>query len=81
MRREPQRYLSYLLRLWQTRSEGELIWRASLEEARTGESTGFASIEALFAHLRRQMRAVPDTHVGRREGEGSVCDDSDQSVT
>ena len=36
MGQERLAYLSYLLRLWQTRSGDELVWRASLENARTG---------------------------------------------
>ena len=32
-----QRYLSYLLRLWQVKTSSGLVWRASLESSRTGE--------------------------------------------
>ena len=59
MRREQHRYLSYLLRLWQIKSEDELVWRASLESPHTGERCGFASLEALFAFLRQQTDIVP----------------------
>lgn len=61
MRREQRRYLSYLLRLWQIRSGGELVWRVSLESSRTGEHTGFASLDALFAFLQQQMGVVSDS--------------------
>ena len=37
---EQRRYISYLLRLWQTRSKGKPVWRASLERAGTGERRG-----------------------------------------
>jgi len=47
-------YLSYLLRLWQE-SAGEGIWRASLEDPHTGERTGFASLEDLFAFLQQRI--------------------------
>ena len=60
MRREQRRYLSYLLRLWQIKSEGELVWRASLESPHTGKRRGFADLKALFAFLQRQTDAVPD---------------------
>jgi hypothetical protein len=60
MRREQRRYLSYLLRLWQIKSGGELVWRASLESPHTGERRGFASLGALFAFLRRQTGAASD---------------------
>jgi hypothetical protein len=52
-----RRYISYLLRLWQIESQGQLVWRASLEEARTGERCGFPDLEALFAYLREQTAA------------------------
>ena len=45
------RYLSYLLRLWQTESEGRPAWRASLERPGTNERQGFASIEELVDFL------------------------------
>jgi hypothetical protein len=46
--------MSYLLRLWQSRSGGELVWRASLESPHTGERTGFATLESLFTFLQGQ---------------------------
>ena len=50
------RYLSYLLRLWQTTSQGQSQWQASLERPGTGERQGFASLQALFAFLEAQAR-------------------------
>jgi hypothetical protein len=55
---EPRRYRAYLLRLWQTDGDdGHPVWRASLEDARSGERRGFADLarlctflEALTAH-------------------------------
>ena len=61
MGEEQRRYLSYLLRLWQIESKGQLVWRASLEDARTGERQGFASIDALLAFLREQTDVVTDS--------------------
>jgi len=55
-----RRYISYLLRLWQIESQGQLMWRASLEEARTGERRGFPDMEALIAYLREQTAAGTD---------------------
>ena len=54
MEKPERRYLSYLLRLWQTSDGEELLWRASLEMPGTGERHGFASLEALFEFLRSQ---------------------------
>ena len=70
MTREPQRYLSYLLRLWQTTSGGELVWRASLEDSRTGDRMGFANLDALFAFLRQQTGVKSDSDGGEAEGDG-----------
>ena len=53
-----RRYLSYLLRLWCTKQDGCEIWRASLEDTRTGEVRGFASLESLIDFLREQMQAI-----------------------
>jgi len=63
---EPRRIL-YLLRLWQTRSGGELVWRASLESPRAGERTGFTSLEALFAFLQQQTGVESDSDGERGE--------------
>jgi hypothetical protein len=57
---EERRYLSYLLRLWQIKSGGELVWRMSLENPHTHQRQGFASLEALFDFLREQIGALPD---------------------
>ena len=59
---EPRRYRAYLLRLWQADGDdGHPVWRASLEDARTGERCGFADLarlctflEALTAHSTEQ---------------------------
>ena len=47
--------MAYLLRLWQVKDEGKTRWRASLENAHTGERKGFAGLDALFAFLRQQI--------------------------
>ena len=52
--KEQQRYLSYLLRLWQIESKGQSVWRASLEDSRTGERRGFANVDALLVFLCQQ---------------------------
>ncbi|MCB0236841.1 MAG: hypothetical protein H6646_09725 [Anaerolineales bacterium] len=54
MNEEQRPYTSYLLRLWQTQSDRELVWRASLESPKSGDRQGFASMKALFAFLEEQ---------------------------
>lgn len=43
------RYVAYMLRLWQVGDS--VAWRASLEDPHTGEHHVFASPEALFEFL------------------------------
>ncbi|MEP6775038.1 MAG: hypothetical protein ABJA50_05525 [Chloroflexota bacterium] len=52
---EQHHYLSYLLRLWQERATSPAVWRASLENSRTGELVGFADTMQLFAFLQEQV--------------------------
>jgi hypothetical protein len=58
MSREPRHYISYLLRLWQIRSERQLVWRASLESPHTGKRRGFASLADLFIFLEQETGQV-----------------------
>jgi hypothetical protein len=47
----------YLLTMWQERPtslEAPAVWRFSLEDARTGQRYGFASLEHMLAFLERQ---------------------------
>jgi hypothetical protein len=66
-----RRYISYLLRLWQVKSEGELVWRASLDNPHTGQRRGFASLAEMVAFLEQETgygsRDAPST--GERGGE------------
>ncbi len=56
MRARPERYHAFLLRLWQTQDEGEETWLVSLEDSRSGEKHGFASLESLLEYLRQLTR-------------------------
>lgn len=52
-------YVAYMLRLWQSGSQGGLpLWRASLEDPATGERLTFGDIAALFAFLSERTRSV-----------------------
>lgn len=53
----PLTYSAYLLRLW--RDSEQSPWRASLEDAQSGERHGFADLEQLFSFLRRQAERAP----------------------
>ena len=51
-------YHASLLRLWREGPGG--AWRASLQDAESGERIGFADLERLFAYLRRLTHDTPD---------------------
>lgn len=48
-------HLAYLLRLWRVDNGTEAIWRASLQDVRSGERLGFASLNEAVAFLRQQQ--------------------------
>jgi len=51
---EQRRYRVFLLRVWQADDNGRSVWRAALEDARTGERHGFADLARLCAFLEEQ---------------------------
>ena len=59
------RHRSYLLTFWEERdreARGPQVWRFSLQDPRTGQRRGFASLEALVAALQREIAdGVPAT--------------------
>jgi len=55
---EPPRYHTFLLTLWEERSQDRAlsaVWRFRLASPRTGEQSGFATLEELTAFLEEQM--------------------------
>ena len=67
MSKEKRRYISFLLRLWQTESKGDLVWRASLESSDIEERRGFTSLDELFAFLRQQTAGTSQSSAGKGE--------------
>ena len=65
MSKEKRRYISFLLRLWQAESKGDLVWRASLESSRTEERWGFANLDELLVFLRQQTAGTSGSSAGR----------------
>ena len=49
-------YYSYLIRLWQVEEDGKPTWRASLDDPRSGERMGFASLEMLYLYLMEKIK-------------------------
>jgi hypothetical protein len=66
-----QDYLSYLLRLWWAGKGERDGWRASLQDASTGERKSFASLDDLLLYLRQRMASahLPEATV---ENDGSM---------
>jgi len=48
------RYLSYMLRMWETSDGESQIWRASLESPGSGQRRGFADLQSLMDFLADQ---------------------------
>jgi hypothetical protein len=54
-------YMAFLLRLWQVGHGEGAVWRASLEDAHTGERRALASLERLVAFLEDIPRGQADS--------------------
>jgi hypothetical protein len=76
--KQPRRYYSYLLRLWQessSSSKGAPLrdppqWRASLERPQSGERLGFASLKELITFLETETGVGPvDQQSQEEEGQ------------
>jgi len=52
-----QTYLALLLRFWRVDSGSQSVWRASLEDAHTGERRGFSDLPALQVFLQTLLEA------------------------
>ncbi len=56
-----QTYRAWLVRTWPVGSDDRTIWRASVEDAHTGERRAFADLPALFAFLEEVTLTVEAT--------------------
>lgn len=61
------RYLSYMLRLWQSEDGERCVWRVSLECPGSGERCGFTDLDALVDYLTCAMSADDPAECMRRE--------------
>ena len=60
---KPPRYRSYLLSFWEERStdpDSPVVWRFSLQDPRTGQRRGFASLEEAVVFLQTEMVGKQD---------------------
>ncbi len=58
------RYMAFLLRLWCIDEGDSAVWRASLEDAHTGERYGFADLTSLFEFLKEQQERAKHAEGG-----------------
>ena len=72
-----RRYLSYMLRLWETSNGERRIWRASLESPGSGQRRGFGSLRCLVEFLeaetgyRIEEHDEPEAERGEERGEAA----------
>ena len=67
---KPPHYRSYLLTLWEERSQDAktpIVWRFSLEDPRTGQRHGFADLEALVIALEKEIMAIKANEKNEKE--------------
>lgn len=69
--------LAYVLRLWRVTDGREPIWRAALQDIRTGERRGFADLDEAWRYLRARI----ERGSGRLPGEAAVQDRSPPGAT
>jgi hypothetical protein len=79
MENSTQRYLAYMLRLWQVNGLSP-VWRASLENARTGKRYSFSSLEMLFQFLTEQLNGNVETGLGTTKSPGKSQTGSDNDM-
>jgi hypothetical protein len=65
-----QRYLAYLVRLWTVHDNGDLVWRASVENAHTGERHAFADLADLFDFLQTEIEQTVTRQLGQCQDPG-----------
>lgn len=61
-----QAYRAWLVRMWPVCRDGQTIWRASAEDAHTGERRAFADLPQLFAFLEETVLANQPTIQDKR---------------
>ena len=81
MKTQPTRYLAYMLRLIPIQRDGAWTWRASLENAHTGERLGFASLEMLVAFLQERIgEKALENNVPGKNGDAKVSGQKEEHI-
>lgn len=70
-RQKREAYYSYVLRMWLVGDTDQPHWHASLEDTRTGERKGFASLAALCEYLTQLIGLPCEQEHNTKEGRKS----------
>lgn len=68
---DPPRYRTLLLTLWEERNQDPnlpSVWRFRLEDPRTGQRRGFATMETLIEALKEEMSSSDEERPDDRGG-------------
>lgn len=65
-----QRYLAYMVRLWAVHDNGDLVWRASVENAHTGERHALAGLAELFDFMQAAIEPPVPPPLGQCQDSG-----------
>ncbi len=57
--------MAFLVRLWRVDDERHPTWRASIQDAHTGERCGFADLKGLFRFLEEQINNADQPSAGK----------------
>jgi hypothetical protein len=60
LERDERRALAYVLRLWRVTNGEPAVWRAALQDLRSGERRGFVGLGEVVRYLERQMAGQED---------------------
>lgn len=60
----PKNYQSYLLRIWQAIEGGQLTWRASLQDVKSGKIQPFASMDLFIQYVNERTSQLNNERRG-----------------
>lgn len=67
---EATTYRAFLLRVWRSSRTEPSHWLASLEDTRTGERRGFATITEAMSYLEAELEQEPKQHAPNQAAPG-----------
>jgi len=66
---DERQYLAYMVRLWAVHRNSDVLWRASVENAHTGERLAFEDMESLCRYMNAkvaEVSAAPQSESNRK---------------